>query len=672
MSTFASAFTKTTNKTVTENGAVVESTTESPVLDFSHKVVRDTTKEEITNRISQIVNHAEKSKDVSILHDLFVLMFHKRNPRGGEGEKEMTYNMVISLYDYYPETIIKLLHLVGEFGYYKDLYQIWEKISKSINTELENTSLTNLQKKTIIESYYNKYNPLIQEIIKFSIKQRNNDLEKLEKGSHNISLLGKWLPSEGSHFAKHAHWYLYNKEQMLMRKTLVDMMIYHMATETGVNLDTERSFPKYWYMKYRKGNSLLSKQLKVPEIAMCAGRYADIKFEHVASRAMAQYRKAFMNEKLKVPLKSYEEATGNRYPDKEDRVKARQHLNEILISKKASKLKATVLEPHDIIQKISQYNISSMDMEVLTALWENKKTDVKKHLAEMLETLKQEGKDMGDVPRPGKIIPVVDVSGSMSYWQQTPSPLDVAISLGIMTAELHEDDSPFKDMLISFTDIPTNFKFRPEQTLYQRYREVKRHEGYNTNFRLVIEELLKLCILNDVKEEDIPDILVFTDGQFDDWGPKDHPWSTHYEELMKLWVAAGYTKVPRLIFWNLRGGTPGVQVKADCPGVQLLQGYSPNLLKFILYGESMEETTKEVIIDGKKVEVKVSSVTPWDTFRNIIDQSRYDIVRIALSESQEKLLTNYSFQPLIEESLDIEFVDNQPKQDDKEDDFEIV
>lgn len=654
MSTFANAFQKTTNKTTTENGAVVEQSTGNPVLDFSHKVVRSTTSEEIKTRIDSIINYVETNNNPNALHDLFVMMFHKRNPRGGEGEKQITYTMLLNLYEHYPQTVTKMAHLLADFGYYKDFFQIWESVSKTVDNETK--TLTGTTKANALEFYFRKFNPLIEEIVRYTIQQRNSDLDTLRQDGKNISLLGKWIPREGSHFAKSAFWFHRNRENMLVRKSLIDMLVHQLAVTSGVTLESDRKYPTYWYKKYRTGNTLLTNKLNLPEVAMCAGSYSDIKFESVASRALAKYRKAFMNEKLKVVPKPYEEATGNRHPDNKDRVQARKNFKSVLETNAAEKLKATTMEPHEIMNKIVQSSTSQMDRQVLTAMWEAKKLDVKKHLTEMLETMKQAGTDMGDRPTPGKLIPMVDTSESM-MWDQNPTPISVAIALGIMTAELHADDSPFKNTLISFTDIPTNFKFRPEQTLVERHQEVSKRKGYNTNFRLAMEELLKMCITNGVKEEDIPDLLIFTDGQFDGWGPRSRTtsiqphnhWVTHHEELMKLWAAGGYSKVPRIIYWNLRGGTPGVQTDAHHPGVQMLQGFSPNLIKFILYGESFKEKTQEVEVDGKIVKMKVSSVTPWETFRAIVDQSKYDIVRIMLNDSDEKMLSKYSYRPIMPE-----------------------
>lgn len=660
MSSFANAFSTVTNKTTTENGAVVNESTGNPVLDFSHKVLRDTSVDEINERIDKILTYVQTTNNVEHLVDLLILAFHKRNPRGGEGERLMTYRMLIKLYDVYPETIVKLVHQLPDFGYFKDFFQIWENIWTFVKTEVE--KVPSSERLTAKKFYHKKYYPLINEIVKYTIMQRNADLDTLKNNGTTISLVGKWIPREGSHYSK-VCWYVPDRNGVFHTKNVIDLLVFHLAERSGNRYDfsTNKDVMKKWYRTYRVGNKLLNTKLDVPEIAMCANNYSLIKFEAVSAKAMAKYRKAFMNEKLKQAPKGHEEDTGNRYPSRPDRIEARTHLKELLTSKGAEKMKSEGLEPHELLEKLLAPNLSTMDKDTLLTLWEAKKLDVKRHLKEMLETMKQLGTDLGDAPVLGKIIPMVDVSGSMT-WGSKPLPLNIAVALGIMTAELHEDGSPFKNLLMRFSDQPHFFSLNEGENLIQRYHTVTGNVGYNTNFRLAMEELLNLCVSKHVKEEDIPDLLVYTDGQFDSmnsagfytesgYKQNTNKWNTHHEELMKMWAEAGYGKIPRIIYWNLRGGTPGVQTSKDHSGVQMLQGYSPNLLKFVLYGEAFGSKTQEVEVNGKKIKMNVSSVTPWETFRAIIDQSRYDVLRLILSDSNENMLSQYKYTPAIEPEM---------------------
>jgi hypothetical protein len=107
--------------------------------------------------------------------------------------------------------------------------------------------------------------------------------------------------------------------------------------------------------------------------------------------------------------------------------------------------------------------------------------------------------------------------------------------------------------------------------------------------------------------------------------------------LVKKWVDAGYDRVPTIIYWNLRANTPGIQTLADYPGVQMLQGYSASLLKFVLFGEEFDDKFMDVETDNGVVKVKTSKVTPYETFRKVIDQECYNKVRDILARSSEKL-----------------------------------
>jgi hypothetical protein len=218
-----------------------------------------------------------------------------------------------------------------------------------------------------------------------------------------------------------------------------------------------------------------------------------------------------------------------------------------------------------------------------------------------------------------------------------------------MTSELASE--PFKNLAISFTESPRVFHFGDEQHPDDKRNLIFRDQmGYSTQFGKAIDLILDLCLKNNVPSSDIPNLLVFTDGQFNDMNSQSQyqnyyqkenekvSWKTCHEELMTKWASAGYDRVPTIIYWNLRANTPGVQTSADHPGVQLLQGYSPSLLKFVLFGEKMNETeiTTEVKTDdGKIIKMKTSSITPNETFRKAVDQEVYLPIRTILSCTNE-------------------------------------
>merc|ERR1712230_349359 len=125
-------------------------------------------------------------------------------------------------------------------------------------------------------------------------------------------------------------------------------------------------------------------------------------------------------------------------------------------------------------------------------------------------------------------------------------------------------------------------------------------------------------------------------------------WETHHERLSREWASKGY-ELPTITYWNLRGDTQGGGFMADasCPGVRLLSGFSPALLKLVLTGEEVDED-EEVTVDG----VSRAKPTPYETMRKALDAPRYDAVRTMLSEYNGAPFADYTFEPAPAEDSD--------------------
>ncbi len=140
--------------------------------------------------------------------------------------------------------------------------------------------------------------------------------------------------------------------------------------------------------------------------------------------------------------------------------------------------------------------------------------------------------------------------------------------------------------------------------------------GFSTQFGKAIDLLLDFCVCNKIPDDQVPSLLVFTDGQFDTMNDCSEDWRTCHKILTDKWIVAGYKESPTIVYWNLRSGTPGFQATSNYPGVQLLQGYSPALMKFILFGDEDE------IRDINDIKPR-ERPTPFETFKKIINQDVY-------------------------------------------------
>ena len=606
MTSFIQAFKKECNIIENEKGVILNKSTTNPCLDAFNKLVRGITMDNLTHHVNEIINFAKSNNDPSIIEDLFVIIFHKRNCRGGEGEKLITYQLILAVYEHYPMIINKVVTLLPLYGYYKDYFEIWKMICDMGGLD--------------------KYGSLINTIVESIIIQLKKDVSS----ENDISLLAKWLPRQGNMYNTQCYWYDMKSDKRIKSPLYLASIFFKQSP-----FNPKTSLVNNWIlMKYRKMVSELTKKLNVPEIYMCAKTYHMIEFEKVASKALKTYSKAFLNEKSKGSLGYNMQETGNRYPGDIDRVSTRKKLLQFIQDGNISKLKGGQLDPHEIMSKLA-YSSSSVESEILRAQWARKKEDVINQTKKLME-------NSSNFKGIGRCIPMIDVSGSMCGKNGSGvEPIEVAIALGIMTSEL--STPPFNNMAISFSESPVLFNFFEDQKPDEKRNIIlNSNVGYSTKFGKAIELILKICVDNKVPSSDIPNLIVFTDGQFDQMNTppqtyasrglsKVKPWKTCHEELLTMWANAGYDKIPNIIYWNLRANTPGFQTSSEHPGVQILQGYSPSLMKFILYGETFNETIVNVETENGMVEMKTSSVTPYDTFRKAVDQDVYLPIRQIIS-----------------------------------------
>jgi hypothetical protein len=358
-----------------------------------------------------------------------------------------------------------------------------------------------------------------------------------------------------------------------------------------------------------------------------------------------------------------QQVTGNRFPDVEDRVKCRQNLRTALLENKS--IKGKQLMPHELVHQLFSTEVYGLELELYKAQWDRVKEAVLEQCSSKAtkDLDKEEEKAGGEGSASsvggvavdlGKVVPLCDVSGSMSG-----EPMDVCIALGMLVSELNHP--AFRDRVITFETSPKWVNLSGCTDLQQKVETLKRAPwGGSTNFMAAIEMILEVVVKNSLPATDIPDLLVFSDMQFDQAGPFG---LTHYELMKTKFAEAGRRicgapyELPRIIFWNLRGDTRGYPCTADAPNVQMLSGFSPSLLKLLLDGEPLptdeaeevdvgveveeeEEDEEGVVVLVKKQKQKTS---PFETLRRVLDDEQYHPVREVLSRSSEHQLAGFTF-----------------------------
>lgn len=641
--------------------------------DLVRGITDDRIRELVRNMVARVKELSANNKEEALeyLQNIFKLIFHKRcihyhNPVegqeeskkaniSGEGEKRIFFRLIIELYAYYPAIInaIILTDIIPQYGCYLDYFKIWEMISEMGEEEQP------------------KYNNLIQAICSVIVAE----IQDIVDNKKEPTLLFKWLPSEKSHFDKNCK--LNGKTSVY----ILAKLLFYPAVSNGVHRKK----------MYRKLVSDMRKKLDFPEIKMCAKQFSHIDYKQISSRAWTIYRKAFLNINK----------SGGERSQEDDRRKGRENVVEF-IDENAHLIKGATLQPHELIYNmvstIDEYETEILKAQYKSLRFENAiqilvyvvsldklgipvsnmipkilpmsdvsgsmmleggiairvsvslgiyfsdfshyLIDVMKNFVELIEAYIETGgyeyKENIAYKSSANYRKLVD--DFIDDYTNNSLPVDFAEYTKRFDEIKALDKSKYlNNIMMSFTDEPKIFAFKDDMSLKDKYNEIMKHIGYRTNFEAAFDAYLRICVENRITDDELQSILCITDGQMNEFD-RSSVWKTCYDNIIQKWIKAGYKKPPQMIFWNVRANTDGYQADADKEGIQLLAGFSPSVIKGVLYGQFADTVLKTVLMDdGTVEEVEVSSITPWDTLMGLLGADQYtqisDIVRRVAEES---------------------------------------
>ncbi|KAK0607292.1 hypothetical protein LWI29_012686 [Acer saccharum] len=337
----------------------------------------------------------------------------------------------------------------------------------------------------------------------------------------------------------------------------------------------------------------LHKVLQLPEVFMSAKEWNALPYGRVPSVAMKNYKNLF---------------------EKHDKERFEAYLEKVKSGE--AKIAAGALLPHEIVKSANEDSLG----EVAELQWKR-----------MVE----------DVSKKGKLkncMAVCDVSGSMSG-----IPMEVCVALGILVSELSEE--PWKGKVITFSENPQLHLVEGDSLKAKSEFVEAMDWDMNTDFQKVFDRILEVAAENNLSEDQlIKRLFVFSDMEFDDctgvtsrrmfvepvevmvpeeqftwpaemvpeepaemvpgeqftWHAEMVPeeqftwpvemvpeeqfkkgWETDYEVIQRKFKEHGYTKVPEIVFWNLRNSN-STPVVAKQSGVAMVSGFSKNLLTLFL------------------------------------------------------------------------------------------
>lgn len=308
---------------------------------------------------------------------------------------------------------------------------------------------------------------------------------------------------------------------------------------------------------YRKTLSKLRGYSNVLEVKLSAKEWGAVNYDAVPSQANIKYKNAFL---------------------KNDEQRRREWLGKL--EKGEVKINASTNFPSDIVhaysEKVGPYgyrrNAKVVADPALEAMW----------------------KSLPNVAVNGNVLAVCDGSGSMmSPVSGKMTALEVCNALGIYCAE--HCTGPFKDKYITFSGRPQYVDMSKASSLAEKLGIAYRHdECANTNLEAVFDLVLETATRNNLKQEDIPTLVILSDMEVDqgcDFGGgysywnRPHNYSAHktalMEKIRQRWNDAGYV-LPRLIWWNIasRTGTVPMQQNPET-GMILCSGYSQSQFNMI-------------------------------------------------------------------------------------------
>lgn len=516
-----------------------------------------------------------------VVTDAFLIWAHTRDVRDGKGEKKASMLWFARIAKLFPETAMEMVPLVPQYGYWKDvlLYSTLEEMPK----------------------------PIGEALLKLMANQISVDHEALLQCENpSLTPVSKWAPSEKGAYgdcAKRLAQFLFPEDEQRRKR-------------------------------YRTMISALRIKSDVVEVKMCKGEWSLIDPGKVPAACLRIHSKAFMNKPVKKSKDPCENTVRSENPD---RVKCAtnftEHAQECIKNPGGKKsMHGKNQHPHEMVAKYLTKREEKDD--ILEAQW----VDLRERTRAKVSAESPDAKQKGAMQN---LVPLVDVSGSMAG-----TPMEVAVALGILISEVTARE--FRNRFLTFTTEPEWHSMDPSWSLHQKVMETKKAKwGMKTNLSKALEKILDVCTEAKVSAKDVSELVlvVLSDMQFDASLPSQssshshfpahvwkngimvpvqeevqdmRPWETQYQEMTRRFSESGYPDVPRVVFWNLRGDTHGshAPVTADTPGVDMVSGFSPNLLELFMSGGN---------IAGYEEKKK----TPEETARESLDKEVYDPVREA-------------------------------------------
>lgn len=508
--------------------------------------------------LTKINSDTTKYKNELIL--LYKITAHTRDIVEGKGEMDLCW---MQLYNWWKINPKMAYFLTDKIVYMKGFHQYgsWKDI------------------KYLCHYLYKRTNDKDHDFIEYLISLTNFYLRKFLKNKNNnsLKLLCKWIPREKS---KKFGW-IFVKLAKQFNKKYIDTA----KNESKINKAKIKCC-----MEYRKMIANFNKELKTVQINMCNKTWSEIDIKNITSKTMSKNMTAFLNLKKKNGV-MVERTTDSDRIDCADNLK---NYLELAKNKDTNiKINGKRCNVYEYVRDAIKHSHNPIQKDIINAQWE----DNKNNNTEL-----------------GKIIPMVDVSGSMEA--DNCIPLYNSIGLGIRISE--KTHPAFKNRIMTFSSNPKWVILEEDLKFCDKVQRVKHSEwGMNTDIYKAFRAILDVIKINKIPPEDVADLTlaIFSDMQIDEAiGQKS--FSVLYDSIKQMFEVGGlesiYKKpyqVPHILFWNLRQ-TSGFPSKTTTKNTTMLSGYNSSLLN---------------VFQEKGVD-DLQKVTPIKMLKDLLTKERYRIL----------------------------------------------
>jgi len=512
------------------------------ILQFSFQLTRTTNSVELStleNKLVELLTAlknkltnsvlVEKEITLSYLNILYKLLGQTRDIIDGKGECTLSYMMLYTWYNFFPELAMFALKCFVNLGANIHPYGSWKDLKYFCKYCKEKGDGTTSQ---LIQYAIQLINDQIREDYNLYTKSKIFKTETLSSSLSSLSLVSKWVPREKSSFG-----WMYEE---------LSSNYFSNYLNTAITNEQKRKALLKCKTEYRKILSMLNKYIDTLQIKQCDKRWSNIDFNKVTSVSISKQKKAFLNIKKNGEV---------RNPEDKDRILCAEHFkNHIQKSIEEKK------EVKGMRVSMSQFTLQALhainptEISLLNSQWRDNSTQTS-NLSNM--------------------IAMVDVSGSMDG-----EPMYTAIALGIRIAE----KSRLGKRVMTFSNSPKWVNLDPYPDFVSQVNVIKNADwGGNTNFYAALNMILEAIIQNKMNPQDVEDmvLVILSDMQIDNGDKCDK--KTLYDIIGKKYEEAGIRvcgtpyKPPHILFWNLRS-TSGFPTLSSQENTSMMSGFSPSLL----------------------------------------------------------------------------------------------